>query len=204
MSKDRVDVILHFWFGCIEKSILPSPHRIDIWRSNESKIVDEIKTKFLADYEAAIAGQLVEWENEAQSCLALVILLDQFSRKLFYAQAGAYRQDAKALELCLAGVERGFDHKISLIERVFFYMPLMHAESHDMQAISLRAYQMLLDLSFPEARPMFETFLQRAILHFDVIKRFSRFPERNQVLGRQSTEAEMTYLQQKGLDVPTE
>ncbi len=123
-----------------------------------------------------------------------MILFDQFSRHIYRDMAKAYENDPKALELCLKGVEQQFDHHLSLIERVFFYFPLMHSESIDMQSLSVRAFQMLVNLSFPETRAIFEKFLEHAIKHYEVVNQFSRFPSRNRVLGRPSTEAEVEFL----------
>jgi uncharacterized protein (DUF924 family) len=126
--------------------------------------------------------------------LALIILLDQFPRHLYRQTPSAFAQDQKALNLCLAGIQNEFDHLLSLIERVFFYYPLMHAESLEMQATAVRAYQILVNLAFPETRAIYENFLAYAIKHYEIIKQFGRFPHRNLLLGRMSTADELEFL----------
>ncbi len=201
MSKARQDEILHYWFGNIESTVLPTENRQHIWTSREAAVRDEVKTLFLDDVTKARAGKLQDWEPTPKGSLALILLFDQFPRKLYDSDAKAYESDQKALDLCLIGVEKGDDHNVSLIERAFFYSPLMHSESMEMQSISVRAYQMLVDLSFPEAVAMFDGFLQQALKNYEVIKQFRRFPARNVIVGRSSTEQEMSYLK---IDNPNE
>lgn len=87
-----------------------------------------------------------------------------------------------------------YDHTLSLIERVFFYFPLMHSENLEMQATAVRAYQILVNLAFPETRGIFESFLDYAVRHYEVIKRFGRFPQRNEIIGRPSTAEEQEFM----------
>jgi uncharacterized protein (DUF924 family) len=203
---DRAEEVLKFWFGKVAETVLPSPNRTHLWFSNDGQIDEEIRAKFSYDLEKAVLGEYSEWENSPRSILALIILFDQFSRHIYRDTPLAYAQDHKALDLCLRGIERQYDHLISLIERAFFYFPLMHSENVEIQATSIRAYKILLDLSFPEAKGIFESFLDYSLKHFDIIKRFGRFPERNEALGRISTEEEIKYLEKeqiKGTDEPS-
>lgn len=192
---ERPEEILKYWFGRVDESALPSSHRTHIWFANDEEIDNEIRTHFSHDLEKAVLGEYNDWEDTARSTLALIILLDQFSRHIYRETPLAYAQDHKALDLCLRGIEQQHDHLISLIERAFFYFPLMHSENIEIQATSIRAYKILLDLSFPEAKGVFESFLEYALKNFDVIKRFGRFPNRNKILGRTSTEEEIGYLE---------
>ncbi len=194
MSEARQEDILHYWFGNVESTVLPTKNRQHIWTSRDDEVRDEIKNLFLDDVNKARAGKYQDWEDNPKGILALILLFDQFPRKLYDAETEAYESDQKALNLCLQGVEIGHDHNVSLVERAFFYCPLMHSESMEMQSISVRAYQMLIDLSFPEARAMFDTFFQQASKNYDLIKQFNRFPERNAIMGRASTEPELNYL----------
>jgi uncharacterized protein (DUF924 family) len=194
---DRFEEILKFWFGKVEESVLPPPNRTHLWFSNDNQVDDEIRAKFSYDLERAVLGEYTEWEDSSRSSLALIILFDQFSRHIYRDTPLAYAQDHRALDLCLRGIERQYDHLISLTERAFFYFPLMHSENVEIQATSIRAYKILLDLSFPEARGIFESFLDYALKHFDIIKRFGRFPERNKALGRTSTPEEIEYLEKE-------
>ena len=194
----RNEEILAYWFGHVEDTILPSEHRTDVWFGGKPEVDEEIKQKFSDDLKKAINNEYQEWEKDPHSCLALVILLDQFSRSIYRSKPMAYDQDQKALDLCLSGIQKEFDHALSLIERVFFYFPLMHAENLEMQATAVRAYQILVNLAFPETRGIFESFLDYAVRHYEVIKRFGRFPQRNEVLNRPATAEEQEFL--KNLD----
>lgn len=190
----RAEEILHFWFGRIEETVLPSQNRSRIWFNGGAEVDREIKTKFGEDLDKAILGEYQHWESSPRGALALIILLDQFSRNIHRGMPMAFTQDQKALDVCVRGVERQFDHEISLIERAFFYMPFMHSESLDMQTTSLRAFKMLVDLSFPEGRPMFENFFDFAMQHYEIVEKYGRFPHRNAILGRENTDAEAHFL----------
>ena len=96
--------------------------------------------------------------------------------------------------MCQTGIEKKMDQSLTLIERVFFYMPLVHAENSDYQEKSIRLYQELVSLSMSETTQIYQLFLAYAYAHFRVIKEFGRFPQRNKVLGRKSTEAELAFL----------
>lgn len=192
------DPILHYWFGDVEKTGLPSEHRNWIWFSGDPAVDAQVKTQFYDHYLKAVRGDYLAWESAARSSLALIILFDQFSRHIYRDSSQAYDQDHRALDLCLKGIEQQFDHQLSLIERVFFYFPLMHAENTDMQSLSLRAYEMLFALSFQESRAIFEKFLDYAMRHHDIISRFGRFPQRNAILGRASTPGEAQFLKNTG------
>jgi uncharacterized protein (DUF924 family) len=194
---DRANEILKYWFGHVEETILPTPNRTHIWFSESANVDQEIREKFLGDLEKAILGEYDSWVNSPRLTLALIILLDQFSRRVYRNTPLAFSQDAKALDLCIRGIEKEFDHTISLMERVFFYFPLIHAENLETQTTSVRAYKILADLSFPEVKAVFESFLDFSLKHFDIIKRFGRFPQRNEILGRPSTAEEIKYLQEE-------
>ena len=142
----------------------------------------------------AIAGDYNSWLDQPHGRLALIILLDQFSRHINVNQPSAYAQDPQVLSICLAGIEQGADHRLSLIERVFYYFPLLHAEDLHHQEQSIILYQNLAALALPETQTIYESFLRFAAHHHDVIERFGRFPQRNKALGRTNTEAESNYL----------
>lgn len=193
----RAEGVLKYWFGHVEETAFPPSDRIHVWFDQDPAIDDEIRARFSYDLEKAVLGEYQDWENSARESLALIILLDQFSRHIYRDTPLAYAQDHRALDLCLRGIEKQYDHVITLIERAFFYYPLTRSESVEIQATSIRAYKILLDLSFPEAKGIFENLLDHALKQFDVIKRFGRFPDRNQILGRHSTDEEQRYLEQE-------
>jgi uncharacterized protein (DUF924 family) len=194
-QQESIDRILHFWFGHVESTVLPTQHRTRIWFGATAEGDKEIIDQFKAVTEKAICGECDDWEADPRGSLALIVVLDQFSRSIYRKTPMAFTQDQKALDVCVRGIERQFDHELSLIERAFFYMPLMHSENHEMQSTSVRAFKMLVDLSFPEARSTYESFFEYALRHYEIVERFGRFPHRNVIVGRQSTPEEDEFLQ---------
>jgi uncharacterized protein (DUF924 family) len=127
-----------------------------------------------------------------------VIVLDQFPHHIHRDTPDAFAQDAKALALSLAALAAGEDKSLTLIERVFLYLPLEHAESIAMQDLSVAQYQQLADEAVESERTLFDNFLDYAHKHRDVVLRFGRFPHRNDILGRTSTAEEIAFLKQPG------
>ena len=146
-------------------------------------------TRFLARYEDAAHGRLEDWKNEPRSCLALVLLLDQFPRNMFRGTARAFATDAKARDLTRHAVSAGFDRDLSPIMRMFLYLPLEHSENLDDQLESVR-----LNYALAAENPDLAEIRKHAEQHLEVIQRFGRFPGRNNALGRQSTLEEINSL----------
>jgi uncharacterized protein (DUF924 family) len=199
MSDDKIQHILDFWFGNLEDANVPSTERTDLWFGADENVDKTIREIFFDDLQRAIQDEYIEWEETARGRLALIILLDQFSRSIYRNTPEAYSQDNKALALCLQGIQREQDHTLSLIERVFFYMPLEHAEKLEVQVRSVMAYQVLVDLSLPELVGVFQGFLNYAVWHYEIIRRFGRFPQRNAILGRDSTTEELEFTRRDNL-----
>ena len=150
--------------------------------------------QFFEEYQAATSGKLTEWANTPRGRLALIILLDQFSRWTHRNTPTAFNFDKVAQDLCVEGLCTNMDHSLTLIERVFFYMPLVHAESSEIQDKSIQLFQSLVSLSMTETTQVYQLFLAYAYAHFKVVKEFGRFPQRNVILGRESTSAEIAFL----------
>ncbi|OGT50376.1 MAG: hypothetical protein A3E82_05025 [Gammaproteobacteria bacterium RIFCSPHIGHO2_12_FULL_38_11] len=186
--------ILKFWFGQVEQTIVPTEHRARIWFGEDDAIDQEIKAKFSTQVEAAYAGQLDDWAKTPRGQLAFIIVLDQLARHVYRGSDKAFSQDEKALSVCLDGMKHESDHALSLIERVFYYFPLLHSEKIEHQEQSVRAYRALVNLAFSETRVIFDSFLKFANHHYAVIQRFGRFPQRNKALHRESTPAELNFL----------
>ena len=145
--------------------------------------------RFLASYEDAAHGRLEDWKDEPRSCLALVLLLDQFPRNMFRGTARAFTTDLKALELSRYAIEAGFDRELSPLMRMFLYLPLEHSENLDDQLESVR-----LSYALAAESHDYREILEYAEQHLDTIRRFGRFPARNRALGRQSTQEELSFL----------
>lgn len=193
---EEIDRIVHFWFGRVEETIIPSEHRARIWFGEDPDIDIEIREKFNIDLEKAIDGAYDHWASSPRGQLALIIIFDQFSRHIFRNSPLAFSQDQKALQICVNGVRSETEHNLSLIERVFYYFPLLHSEQLDIQEQSVRAYRLLAELAFTETRIIYDSFVKFANHHYAIIRRFGRFPQRNAILGRTSSDMELTYLKE--------
>jgi uncharacterized protein (DUF924 family) len=183
--------ILAFWFGRPGDPAYGQAR--SVWFRKDAGFDDEIRSRFLADVEAALAGQLAHWAATPDGLLALLILLDQFPRNLFRGEARAFAGDAQARALAATAVAEGWDQPLSAVEKLFVYLPFEHSESLADQERSLALFTEL-----AAAHAGCEGFLDYARRHFEVIARFGRFPHRNAALGRDSTADEAAYLAQPG------
>lgn len=191
---DKVHELLSHWFGDLGHADLPSSDRTNLWFGDNDQLKKDMLAIFSKEYEAAKNGELKYWADTARGRLALIILLDQFSRWAHRNAAEAFLHDETAQQLCAEGLLKNMDHSLTLIERVFFYMPLVHSEDSAKQEQSIQLFQKLVTLSMPETTQVYQLFLAYAYAHFRVIKEFGRFPQRNRVLGRTSTDAEIAFL----------
>jgi uncharacterized protein (DUF924 family) len=191
---DRIHEFLDFWFGNLGSADLPSSDRTTLWFGENEAVRQKLLETFRGEYEAASTGTLDTWSETPRGRLALIILLDQFPRYIHRRTSQAFACDAVAQKLCAEGLMQKMDQSLTLIERVFFYMPLVHSEDNNNQEQSIRLYQDLVSLSMSETTQIYQLFLAYAYAHFRVIKEFGRFPQRNKVLGRRSTEAELAFL----------
>lgn len=192
----RAEEINRFWLGRVEETIIPSEHRARIWFGEDKETDAEIKNLFSKDLQSAIDNEYDYWMETPRGQLSLILLLDQFSRHVFRDTPKAFAQDKKALQVCVQGMSVEADHSLSLIERVFYYFPLLHSENVQLQEQAVLSYQILAELAFSETRVIYESFLRFANHHYSIIQRFGRFPQRNRVLNRQSTDEELIYLRE--------
>ena len=190
----RIEAVLAFWFRQRALSAPQIDHRMNIWFGEDSLFDQQIEHEFKNDLEAASASRLMHWANAPQGRLALIVLLDQFRRNIYRGTAAAFSHDRVALRLCVEGAMKKQDSGLSPIERVFFYMPLQHAESKKVQAKSVALYSRLARAVTPTYRETFETIAQFAELHAGIVETFGRFPHRNALLGRENTAEEAEYL----------
>jgi len=190
----RIDTILSFWFKEQELSAPQIDRRMETWFSEDAVFDHEIEKEFADDIDAASAGKLDYWAVQSDGRLALIILIDQFRRNIYRGTPEAFSKDRLALKLCVEGAMEKKDKGLSLIQRVFFYMPLQHAESRKVQAKSVELYNRLAEAVSPTYRETFLTIAQFAELHKDIIDQFGRFPHRNQLLNRENTAEENEYL----------
>lgn len=180
--------VLEFWFGAPSAGA-GAPR--DLWFRKSDETDATIRSRFGADVEAALAGGRDDWAREPRGALALLLLLDQFTRNIFRDTPRAFAGDARALAHARSMVERGDDRTLAPLERWFVYLPFEHDESLVSQHEALRLFGELAAEGHPDA-------LQWAQKHYDVIARFGRFPHRNAILGRASSDEERLFLEQPG------
>ncbi len=186
-TASRAESVLLFWFADepgSKESMFQSR-----WFFPTPEFDRLCTTRFLASYEDAAHGRLEDWKNGPRSCLALVLLLDQFPRNMFRGTARAFATDAKARELTRHAVAAGFDRELSPIMRMFLYLPLEHSENLNDQLESVR-----LTFALVAENRDYTEILEHAEQHLEIFRRFGRFPGRNHALGRQSTQEEVNFL----------
>lgn len=200
---ERIEAILQFWFGDIDEDteVTMDSEYSKKWFGKSEELDKEIKKNFEGDVKKAIKGQLDDWADDPRGRLALIILLDQFTRNIYRDSPKAFDSDLKALELSLASLKDGFDGRVGFVERQFMYMPLMHSENLEVQKNSVEVFAKHLEEAERYEDPSVEYFrsvLEYAQKHHDVIERFKRFPHRNKILGRRSTSEELAFLEEPG------
>ena len=189
--------VLDFWFGAGDAAAILQRNGVRWWRA-DAAFDAEIRERFGALRDRALAGALDAWHATPRGTLALILLIDQFSRNLFRGDARAFAHDALARSWTRTLLARGTDRILAPVERVFCYLPLEHAEDLPTQERSVALLTALRDEAPPDLRDAFENFLDFARKHHDVIARFGRFPGRNAALGRVSTAEETEFLKQPG------
>jgi uncharacterized protein (DUF924 family) len=149
-----------------------------------------VRYGFTADHDQAVAGMLRDWEGSPESALALVMLLDQAPRNIFRSTPRAFASDAQALAATKRALAHCFDLAVPAAWRVFFYLPFEHSEA---LADQQRGIALLEALPPVHGRPG-DGRMSR--LHLEIVERFGRFPHRNAILGRESTDAELAFLEE--------
>ncbi|HEX4377147.1 MAG TPA: DUF924 family protein [Steroidobacteraceae bacterium] len=198
--------VLQFWFGVRPYRAHQVQTHARLWfggsRAPEVKPqTDELVRERFGDLARQAAnGALKAWESGPRRRLALILLLDQFPRNIHRGRPEAFAQDRRALELALDGMQLGGDATLDPVERIFFYMPLMHAENRDIQDESVAAFIRLRAEAPAELEDFFEASLESAREHRELIARFERFPHRNHILGRENTADERHWLVSKRND----
>lgn len=206
---DEALKVREFWFGKPWTGPLPSQgdaalraqalkRRASLWFETTPHLMqqrdDLIRSEFLGLVESAARGELAGWADSPRRRLSLIILLDQFPRQIYRGTARAFAYDEQALALALSGMQSAADGALNVVERIFFYMPLQHAESLEVQDESIAAYKRLVAETPAELRATIESALEFAQEHRELIRQFGRFPHRNRILGRPDTLEEETYL----------
>lgn len=199
MNKD-IQSIIEYWFGADANNVVEG--RDSLWFGGADDIDQQVKNKFSALVADAKQQKLDAWLTTAKGSLALILLLDQFTRNIYRSSPEAFVSDHLARTICYEGLEQGFDQVLSESERVFYYLPLEHSESLTDQALSVKLYKRLassVDVIYNgRYNTLFAFYVEYAILHHEIIAAYQRFPHRNALLGRASTEREIDYLKKSG------
>ncbi|MGH8671617.1 MAG: DUF924 family protein [Burkholderiales bacterium] len=179
--------IVDFWFG---EDAAALQQRRALWFSKQPTFDDEIRRRFQAVYLQAAADGLQAWKGTAPGCLALILLLDQFPRNMFRSSAKAFATDTLALAIAQQTLRCGFDEQLTPLQRMFVYLPFEHCEDLRQQQRSLELFGQL------AGEPEMQGVIDYALRHYEVIRRFGRFPHRNALLSRASTAQELEFLRQ--------
>jgi len=170
--------LVDFWF---------SAEVSKLWFNSTPAFDRLLRERYLDLWQQASQGELEHWQETVLGSLALVILLDQIPLNMFRGSAQCYSSEARSREVARAAIERGFDRELTAEQCSFLYMPFMHSEDIEDQRLAIELF----------SQPGLESNLRFAQHHHGIVEKFGRFPHRNDVLGRDNTDAENEYLNSK-------
>jgi uncharacterized protein (DUF924 family) len=170
--------IIDFWFSDATRKL---------WFNSTPEFDRELCGRYQDTWERARRGELDHWMQTAEGCLALVIILDQFPLNMFRGSAQSFASEAQSRDVAAVAIEQGFDKTLPAEQQSFLYMPYMHSETLEDQELALKYFD----------QPGLESNLRFAHHHHAIVEKYGRFPHRNAVLGRTSTDAEIEYLNSK-------
>lgn len=195
---DVLPLVLEFWFGTEGDDAEIAAAKGTVWFGKSDATDRQIEEQFGELVRQAAEGAFNATLYTPQQRLAVIILLDQFTRNIYRGQPDCFASDPLALQLALDGLEQGEDRELRPIERVFFYLPLEHSEELALQDRSVALYAELMEEVPGAWRKLFAGFHDYAVRHRVIIERFGRFPHRNAILDRVSTPEEAEFLTQPG------
>ena len=188
--RSRAGEVLDFWFG---REGEPGYGEFrDEWFRKDPAFDARVTDRFADLYEEAASGDLDGWRDDARSCLALVIVLDQFPRNMFRGDGRTHAADGAALESARYAVEHALDRELPPFQRMFLYMTFMHSENREDQGRSVELFGLLAQET---GGPDVTSYAER---HREIVERFGRFPHRNGILGRGTTPEEAEFLTTEG------
>jgi uncharacterized protein (DUF924 family) len=190
----KPDDVLEFWIGAPATDHDGFMKKVQRWFRGSPELDAEIRQKFGAAVQSARDGALDEWATTPRGRLALIILLDQFTRNLYRGTPRTYENDARALALCEAGLDQHADADLGYEERLFLYMPLAHSEDVTRQERNVALQTAAANSGPTELQKSYAVSVAHAKGYLEQIRRFGRFPHRNAVLSRTCTQDEMAFL----------
>ena len=198
MSTENIAQIIEFWLGESQTSPEAAAGRRDLWYRGGTPVDIEIGQRFGNLVAEACNGSFSEWRASPEGCLASILLLDQFTRNLYRNTADAYLGDAVAFEVTVTAIEKGLDRMLHPVSRIWLYHPYHHSEqvAHQDRGIGL-LHRIICDAPL-EWHPYIKKSISGWTRHRDIVARFGRFPHRNEVLGRVSTDEELEFLSSSG------
>ena len=188
------DEVHRFWFAGVEGDPRLADARDEVWFGTSPEFDAQIRSRFEATIAVAGRGALAEWESAARSCVALVIVLDQFPRNAFRNTPDAFSNDRLALDVARRGIAAGYPDTLTVPEQAFLLMPYQHVEDLAVQREGVMWFERLHAKAPAEWQAFTGNCLDFARRHLDIIERFGRFPHRNKILGRVSTDEERHFL----------
>ena len=202
MATKPADVI-DYWMGDVLRDVALLDSAFERWFGGGEAVDAEIRERFGTAVETALDGGLRDWEGNIHDSVALVILLDQFPRNIHRRTPRAFEGDERALAITRYWLERDAVSRLPYVEQVFLLMPFQHVEDPGLQEQGVRLFRALEDEACQTGEPCrvvkwLASTREYAELHRDIIRRFGRFPHRNRILGRDSTEEEIAWMEDGG------
>ncbi|MBO6940439.1 MAG: DUF924 domain-containing protein [Deltaproteobacteria bacterium] len=188
--------LLEFWLGPLDEHGFSDEAHRKRWFEKNAAFDETLRERFGELHARGGRGELDEWKRTARGRLALVILLDQLSRNLFRDTPAMYDQDDAALAIAREAIDAGDEEELAPQERYFLYMPFMHAEDRDAQERCVTLFEQARATVPAELADRFDP--KWAVMHRDIVARFGRFPHRNELLDRESTDDEREFLTEPG------
>ena len=198
MSTETISEIVAFWFGSSLESPEVASGRRDWWYKGGAPVDDDIRARFGELIPQACARELMAWQSTPDGALALILLLDQFTRNLYRNTPQAYAGDACAFEIVTWAIEQKLDIALPPVSRIWLYHPFHHSEDVEDQDRGLVLLNELRQEALAEWHPYVERSIEGWTRHRNIVARFGRFPHRNAVLARDSTNKEHEFLKANG------
>ena len=190
--------IHRYWFADALTDPARAGLRMAFWFRSDSETDQSIAQRFAPAVRDAALGLLSGWQAQPQSCLALIIVFDQFPRNIYRGTPAAFEHDSRALSVTRRGIAAGHLGALRTIEQAFFLMPFQHVEDLDSQREGVLHFEKMVNDAPIDWRSLADGILSYARQHLEIVERFGRFPHRNAILGRVSTPAEREYMGSHG------